>query len=389
MNYRDFGKLDWKVSALGFGAMRLPTIGGNSSNIDEAEAVRMIRYAIDHGVNYVDTAYPYHNGNGEIVVGKALRNGYREKVRLATKMPVRSVNVLEDLDRIFNEQLSKLQTDHLDFYLFHGLRRDSWSKVKELHALEWAEKKLAEGKIGYLGFSFHDEYDVFKEVIDGYKGWTLCQIQYNYLDTESSSRTPGTKGLKYAAQKGLAVVVMEPIQGGNLAIKPPKEIQTLLDEGEIKRSPPDLALQWVWNQPEVSVALSGMNAMNHVVENLESANRSSPGILTKSELKLISKIREKYLNYGFIGCTGCRYCQPCAQGVAVPEILALYNEYYKKQDDMPMQQEIRNKYEEITNSKNGADNCIRCGECEDKCPQQLPIRSLIARANNSFRRARE
>jgi predicted aldo/keto reductase-like oxidoreductase len=330
VKYRRFGKLDWKVSALGFGAMRLPTIGGDRSNIDEAESVRMIRYAIDHGVNYVDTAYRYGEGKSEIVVGKALQDGYREKVRLATKMPIREVNSPQDLNNILNDQLSKLQTNHIDFYLFHGLRKETWSKVKELNALDWAEKKIAEGKIDYLGFSFHDEYEVLKEILDSYQGWTFFQMQYNYVDTESSSRTPGTRGLKYATKKGLGVVIMEPIQGGNLAIKPPKEIETLLSD--IKRSPADLALQWVWNQPEVSMALSGMSTMNQVIENVKSADNSGPDTLTGSELKIISKVRKAFLNYGFIGCTGCRYCQPCPQGVTIPEILALYNDYYKNQD---------------------------------------------------------
>jgi len=389
MNYRRFGKLDWKVSALGFGAMRLPTVGGGHREVDEAEAARMIRYAIDHGVNYIDTAYRYHDGNSEILVEKALQNGYREKVRLATKMPIQSVNCREDLDRIFNEQLSKLQTDHVDFYLFHGLRGEIWPKVKELRALEWAESKLAERKIGRLGFSFHDEYNVFKEIIDDYKGWAFCQIQYNYLDTKSSPRSPGTRGLKYAAQKGLAVVVMEPIKGGNLAVKPPKEIQSIFDEAVIKRSLADLALQWVWNQPEVSVALSGMSTMGQVVENVESANRSGPGTLSESESKLISRVRERYLSYGFIGCTGCRYCQPCPQGVVIPEILALYNEYFTKQNNVQTQNEVKSKYVEIVNSGKGADKCAKCGECEGKCPQQLPIRNLIARANFTFTRTRE
>jgi predicted aldo/keto reductase-like oxidoreductase len=387
MKYRQFGKLDWKVSALGFGAMRLPIIGGDRSNIDEAEGVRMIRYAIDHGVNYLDTAYRYCDGKSEIVVGKALQDGYREKVRIATKMPIREVTTPEDLDRIFDDQLAKLQTDLIDFYLFHGLRRETWNKVKELNALDWAEKKIAEGKIGYLGFSFHDEFEVLREIVDDYKGWTFFQMQYNYVDTESSSRTPGVEGLKYAAEKGLGVVVMEPVQGGNLAVKPPKEIETLLRDSKSGRSPVDLALQWVWNQPEVSLALSGMSTMDQIIENIRSADLSGPNTLTVDELTSISHIREAFLSHGFIGCTGCRYCQPCPQGVTIPDILALYNDYYKSQNDSLMQQKIREKYDEIVNSGLGADKCVRCGQCEDACPQQLPIRNLISRANMSFRQS--
>ncbi len=386
MKYRKFGKLGWEVSALGFGAMRLPTVGGDRAKVNESEAVKMIRYAIDHGVNYVDTAYGYHDGNSEIVVGKALTDGYREKVKLATKIPIRRVNSPDDLNRIFGEQLTKLQTDHIDFYLLHGLRKDTWSKVKELNVLKWAEKELAERRIRYLGFSFHDEFEVLKEIIDGYNGWTFCQMQYNYLDTESSSRAPGTRGLKYASSKGLAVVVMEPIQGGNLAVKPPTEIQTIWNEEGIKRSPAEWALQWVWNQPEVSVVLSGMSTMNHVIENIASANRSGPGILAKKELNLTSRVRESYLSHGFIGCTGCGYCTPCPSGVAIPEILTLYNEFFTKRDK-EAQQEIAAKYSETIPTDKRSDMCVRCGECEEKCSQQLPIRNLITRAARSFKEA--
>lgn len=214
MKYRSFGKLDWKVSALGFGAMRLPIIGADRGNVDEDLAIQMMRYAIDHGVNYLDTAYPYHNGNSEKVVGKALQDGYRKKIKLATKMPIRLVNSQADLDTIFNEQLSRLQMENIDFYLFHGLNMDSWVKIRDLNALQWAENKVEEGKIDYLGFSFHDEYEVFKNIIDAYERWTFCQILYNYLDMEQQA---GIRGLRYAASKGLAVVVMEPIAGGRLS----------------------------------------------------------------------------------------------------------------------------------------------------------------------------
>jgi predicted aldo/keto reductase-like oxidoreductase len=356
-------------------------MGGDRSHIDEAEAIRMIRYAIDQGVNYVDTAYGYHGGNSEIVVGKALKDGYRDQVRLATKMPMYQVNAREELDTIFNDQLEKLHVQYIDNYLLHGLNDESWTKVQELNVIDWAERKIAEGKIHSLGFSFHDTLNVFKEIIDSYRGWTFCQIQYNYVDTESSGRTPGTRGLNYAAAAGLAVVVMEPIQGGNLAVQPPQEIDNLLENAKTKRSPADWALQWVWNQPEVSLALSGMSTMGHVIKNVQSANHSGPGTLTESDLNFLSTIRTTFLSYGFIGCTDCRYCQPCAQGVGIPEILALYNNYYQNQDDALMAKEIKTKYTQLLNAGMGSDKCIKCGQCEEKCPQQLPIRRLISRAN--------
>ena len=376
MKYRKFGRLDWKVSVLGFGAMRLPILGGDRSKINEPEAIKMIRYAIDHGVNYIDTAYPYHGGNSEVVVGKALKDGYREKVKVATKMPIGRVKVKEELDEIFNEQLRRLQLDHIDFYLLHGLNRDSWRKTLELNVLDWAEKQMAEGKIGYLGFSFHEEFEVFKEIIDSYD-WTFCQIQYNYVDIESSRRTPGTKGLKYAASKGLAVVIMEPIKGGLLAVTPPKEVQAIWDEAEVKRTPAEWALLWVWNHPEVSVALSGMSTMEQVIENVQIADRSGPNILTPKELEIIARVREKYLQYGFVGCTRCQYCMPCPQGVNIPEILAFYNEAVRAASE-EQRRRVAERYHATIPPEQRADACIKCGSCEEKCPQGLPIRRLLS-----------
>jgi len=385
VQYRRFGNLHWKVSALGFGAMRLPVIDGDHAKIEEGEALKMLRYAFDHGVNYVDSAYPYHSGNSEVVVGKALRDGYREKVRVATKMPTWLVKSHSDMDKYLQEQLSRLQTDYIDFYLLHGLDKERWSKMRELDVFEWAENAIADGKIKYLGFSFHDKYEVFKEIIDGYDGWTLCQIQYNYMDEEDQA---GTKGLRYAASKGLAVVVMEPIKGGMLGLPPPPEIRAVWDEAEIKRSPAESALQWVWNHPEVSVALSGMSTMEQVIENVKNASRSKPGTLTEKELDLISRVRKMYRQYGFIGCTGCRYCTPCPEGVSIPEIFAFFNEYYVKYGDEEAQRKVKDKYLSSIDPEKRAKRCIKCGECEGKCPQQLPIRNLLSDASWNFERER-
>jgi predicted aldo/keto reductase-like oxidoreductase len=354
MKYRNFGKLDWEPSALGFGAMRLPILDYDSSRIDEPLAIEMIRYAIDHGVNYVDSAYGYHGGNSERLVGKALKDGYRERVQLATKMPTWLTQKWEDFDRYLDEQLGKLDTDRIDFYLLHG-----------------------------LGFSFHDEFDVLKEIVDYYDGWEVCQIQYNYMDTESSARGPGTKGLRYAASKGLAVVVMEPIQGGRLAITPPPEVQAIWDEAEVKRTPAEWALQWVWNQPEVSLVLSGMSTMQHVIENVESAGRSGPGTLTQEGLGLIKRVQARYLEQGVIGCTNCRYCLPCPEGVAIPDIFAILNENYTSSGEV-----TKEKYLEGIAPDNRASKCVQCGNCEELCPQQLPIRNLLRGAVRSYESGR-
>jgi len=384
VKYHRFGKLNWKVSALGFGAMRLPVIGGDRSNIDEAEATKLVRHAIDNGVNYIDSGYMYHGGNSEAFLGRVLQDGYREKTRVATKMPMMQVTSRDDMERIFSEQLRKLQRDYMDFYLFHGLNRDRWKQAKDLDVLKWADEMKARGKIRHLGFSFHDTFDIFKEIIDAYDEWDLCQVQYNYVDSESSSKTPGTKGLKYAASRGLAVVVMEPIQGGNLAMKQRPEVQSLWDSSEVKRTPAEWALQYVWNQPEVSVVLSGMSTHQQVVENLHSADHSGPRRLSEKELDIIRRVRKQYLDYGLIGCTGCRYCQPCPQGVAIPEIIEVYNEYYRKGGDKAAQAQVVMKRKQTISQEKWASSCAKCGECEGKCPQQLPIRDVLEKAVRAF-----
>jgi predicted aldo/keto reductase-like oxidoreductase len=376
MKYRCFGKLSWRASALGFGVMRLPTIGGDAAKIDEPVATRMLRYAIDHGVNYLDTAYSYHGGNSEAFLGRVLREGYREKVKLATKMPTWLVNSKQDMDRYLDEQLARLKTN-IDFYLLHGLTKERWQKLEELNVIAWAEKKKDEGKFSHFGFSFHDTYDVFRNIIDTYDGWTLCQIQYNYVDAD---RQAGTEGLEYAASKGLAVVIMEPVAGGRLAYTPPKQIESLWKEAKIRRTPAELAFLWVWNHPEVSVVLSGMSTIKQVVENVKTATCSVPPTLSQEELRLVDQLAQKYKELGFIGCTGCRYCMPCDQGVSIPEIIAFLNEFFVKQES----EEVQTRYHEQIKLENQAGKCVKCGECEQRCPQQLPIRDILGRAVWNF-----
>jgi predicted aldo/keto reductase-like oxidoreductase len=368
MKYRRFGRLDKPVSALGFGCMRLPTQGEDRSSIDEAEAARMLHYAIDNGVNYVDTAYGYHGGNSERFLGRALQGGYREKVTLATKLPMGQVEQTGDFDRLLNEQLEKLQTDHIDCYLFHGLRAPRWELVLKLGLLERAEKALADGRIRHLGFSFHDSFEVFKQIIDGFN-WTMCQIQYNYMNEEIQA---GTKGLQYAASKGIAVVVMEPLLGGKL-VNPPKPVQALWDTAlwdtaERKRTPADWALQWLWSKPEVAVALSGMSAMPQVQENVASANKSGVGALTTQELALIRQVSIKYDELTPIPCTQCGYCMPCPNGVDIPRNLSLFNNgaIYAAPED------ARRRYQRIAEGARASD-CIQCRECEELCPQKIEI----------------
>jgi hypothetical protein len=362
MEYRRFGKLDWEVSALGFGCMRLPTENGNE-DIDESEATRMLRYAIDHGVNYLDTAYPYHGGNSEPFVGRVLQDGYREKVRLATKMPSWKIEEREDFDRYLDEQLERLQTEHIDFYLLHALKEDWWHKLHDLGVTDWAEGAMSDGRIGHLGFSFHDDYEVFKEIVDEYD-WTFCQIQYNYMDVDNQA---GTKGLRYAASQGMAVVIMEPLLGGKL-VDPPESVQEIRDEAPTTRSPVDWALQWLWHQPEVSVVLSGMSTMEHVEENVACAERSGTDILTEEELALIDRVRKTYEELCPIPCTQCGYCMPCPHGVDIPRNFEVYNQGEIYEDE----EWARRAYGEIPEEKR-ASACIACLECEDQCPQSIPI----------------
>ena len=375
MKYRKFGRLDWEVSALGFGAMRLPVVNKNQGNIDESEAIRMMRYAFDHGVNYVDSAYGYHHGNSEIVIGKALKDGYREKVRIATKIPSHEVRAAQDFDRCLNEELKRLQTDQIDFYLLHHLDKASWPKVRDLGVLRWADNAIANGRIGYFGFSFHDSFEVLKEIIEAYNNWTLCQIQYNYMDEQTQA---GTLGLDYAHKKGLAVVVMEPIRGGRL-VKPPETVAKLWANAPVQRTPQEWALRWVWNHPEVTLVLSGMSNMQQVVENVAYAEHSEPHNLTPGNLALIGQVRDAYRSLSPVLCTACGYCMPCPNGVDIPHIFDLYNEAMIYNSPEKPRKYYGDKRE--IKEEQRADKCIKCEQCLEKCPQQILIPELLEKAH--------
>lgn len=365
MQYRPFGKLDWKVSALGFGAMRLPILDGKSGSIDQPKATEMIRHAIDNGLNYLDTAYVYHEQKSESAVGIALKDGYRERVKIATKLPIWLVKTTSDFDRMLNEQLERLQTDHIDFYLLHALNKDSWQKILDLKLIQEAEKALADGRIRHLGFSFHDKLETFKKIVDGYDKWTFCQIQYNFMDTEFQA---GKEGLQYAASKGIAVVVMEPLRGGKLAADIPAA-RPLWESALIKRTPADWALQWLWNQPEVSVVLSGMSTLDQLKENLGSASNSSIGLLTAQELELVEQVNKVLTARSPIPCTACEYCLPCPNNVNIPRNFESYNNAAMYNDIA----DSRMDYKMWIPDDAKAAQCIQCDECLDKCPQQIAI----------------
>lgn len=375
MKYRQFDKLGWEASALGFGAMRLPVVNGDYNNIDEAEAIRMIRYAIDNGVNYVDTAWGYHGGNSELLVAKALKDGYREKIALATKLPSWLIKKEEDMDYYLDKQLERLETDHIDFYLLHALNKDRWENYKEFNIFNWIEKVKAQGKIKHIGFSFHDEFNVFKGIVDDWDKWDFCQIQYNYMDIDSQA---GLEGLKYAASKGLAVVIMEPVRGGRLAGQPPKPVTDLWSISKTERTPADWALQWLWNQPEVTIVLGGMSTMEQVKQNIESAGKSGVDTLSQDELDLVAKVRSQYKKLQPVACTGCNYCMPCPNGVNIPQNFTIYNESHMFNE----LNEYKNQYNNLKEAKASA--CASCGICESACPQKLPIIDLLNKTDKYF-----
>jgi predicted aldo/keto reductase-like oxidoreductase len=372
MQYRKFGKLDWEASVLGFGTMRLPQIDNNPQNVDENEAIRMIRYAINHGVNYIDTAYPYHGGKSEVVLGKALEDGYRKNVKVATKLPTWNIQSAKDFDVLFDEQLNRLQVDKLDFYLLHGLNKGQWNKLKELGILRWAEHAMANGRFDHLGFSFHDQFSTFKEIIDDYDNWTLCQIQYNYIDINYQA---GTKGLKYASDKGLAVVIMEPLRGGKLTKKIPDSVTNLWTTAATKRTPSEWGLQWVWNHPEVSVVLSGMSNMEQVVNNVFTADLSGSEILVADELALVEQVRKAYQELCPIPCTDCGYCMPCSNNVQIPRVFDVYNDAVIF-DDFTSARFMYNRSPVLNTQTN---KCLDCGECLEKCPQNISIPEWLKR----------
>jgi predicted aldo/keto reductase-like oxidoreductase len=354
--------------------MRLPTNDNDPAKIDEAEARRMVRYAIDQGVNYVDTAYPYHRENSERFVGRALQDGYREQVKLATKMPCWKIDKAGDFDRYLDEQLEKLQTDHIDFYLLHGLNEGRWNDMSGLGVLRWAEGAIASGRIRHLGFSFHDRLETFKKIVDASDLWTFCQIQYNFMDIEYQA---GTEGLRYAAERGLAVVVMEPLRGGRLTKSVPSSVQAIWDTAPVHRTPAEHALQWVWNQPEVSVVLSGMSTFEQVEENVASAGRSGVGTLSEEELALYTQVRETYDALCPVPCTDCKYCLPCPSGVNIPRVFEIYNDgiIYDNVE------QARMVYNNFMSEDERASLCTQCGECLEKCPQQIEIPDWLAKAH--------
>lgn len=356
--------------------MRFPVLEGNSGKIDKILATEMLHYAIDNGINYIDTAYPYHQGNSEEFVGQALKDGYREKVFLATKLPCWLTDSYEDFEKYLDEQLDRLQTDYIDFYLLHALSESTWNKVYNLKVLSFLDKAKEKGKIKYAGFSFHDDLNVFKSIIDSYP-WDFCQIQLNYMDRQYQA---GLEGMKYADDKNISVVVMEPIKGGKLS-NASDEIAFIWDKNDIKRTPSEWALRWVYDLKEVSVVLSGMSTIDHVIENIKTAQEAIPNSLTERELELIDEVTDIYVQNVKVGCTSCEYCLPCPQGVSIPNIFEHYNNVYV----YGTKKESKNSYSRFIELNLDASKCIECGLCESVCPQHLSIIEYLKEADKILR----
>ena len=373
MLYRTMPKNNDRLSILGFGAMRLPLT--QERQIDEPRAIRQIRDAIDRGVNYLDTAWPYHGGESENLLGRALADGYRERIKIATKLPTWMINGREDMDAYLNAQLKKLQTDHIDYYLLHGLAGGPWERLQTLGVLDFLDQALADGRIVNAGFSFHGILDDFKRIVDAYP-WTFCQIQYNFLDEKNQA---GTEGLEYAASKDLGVVIMEPLRGGNLGLpEPPPDVDAIWQRADKKRTPVEWALRWVWNRPEVTVLLSGMNEEAHIEENLAIAEEALPDSLKKNEMMLIAAAARKYRVLMKVPCTGCGYCMPCPSDVAISRCFDVYNKMHMFGNEVEAQFSYAlSMGGAFSGIPAFASQCVRCEECLEKCPQHIDIPDIL------------
>jgi predicted aldo/keto reductase-like oxidoreductase len=375
MLYRQIPSSGEPLPVLGMGCMRLPQTP--EGHIDEGAAVALIRAAIDGGASYIDTAVPYHQGESERVVGRALANGYRERAFLATKLPSKRVTSREEMDRYLDDSLRRLGTDHLDAYLLHALTKKQWTRLWDLEVDLFLDEAKADGRIRYAGFSFHDTPDSFREIVDAY-AWDLCQVQYNYLDTGYQA---GTAGIRYAAEKGLAVVVMEPLRGGMLAA-PPDEVRTVFDAAPLRRNPAAWGIRWVLDHPEVTTVLSGMNAPVHLAENLATADEGLPGSLTPEEHASITRAREIYRERIRVPCTACRYCMPCPGGVNIPECLARLNDIALFGDH----EHAAFFYRHILSDTGYASLCAGCGACEEICPQGISVIDCLHEVADLFGR---
>jgi predicted aldo/keto reductase-like oxidoreductase len=365
MKYRKFGILDWEVSVLSLGVMKMPE--------SKEDSIRIIRYGIENGINYLDTGYPYdmvYHEQLSNVIGGAIKDDFRERVRITATLPCPFVNSCRDFDRYLEAQLKWLDIDKIDFYLLGGLNRETWPRLHDLGVLEWAEKAVKDGLVDNLGFSMHDDYQTLRSILTGYDKWVLSQFQYSYMDV---NHHPGIGGIRYAAEEGLAVVVSEPLKGGRLTGEQPEPVSEIWREADEKHSLVHWGLKWAWNLPEVSTVLCDMSNINQMSENLVLAERSDPESITIREEILMGRVREKYYDLRPIQCTACRCCMPCPLNIDVPRIFEIYNDAIIY-DDVDFGRFL------YKHEHHDAKDCSECGACEDACPKRIPILEWLKRA---------
>lgn len=374
MKYRT-DKYGNKISVLGFGCMRFT---GKGIKLDFAKAEKELMAAYKAGVNYFDTAYLYPGS--EELLGKVLeKNQIRDKVNIATKLPHYMIKSRNDLDKYFNEELNRLRTDHVDYYLMHMLTDvKTWERLKDLGIEEWLKEKKEKKQIRQVGFSYHGNSDMFCQLIDAYD-WDICLIQYNYLDETSQA---GKDGLHYAASKGIPVNIMEPLRGGRLVNQLPAKAKKLFANYEKKMSPAEWSFRWLWNQKEILCVLSGMNSLEMVKENTDFADRAEVDSLTKEDQELLSEVVKEINSKMKVPCTGCRYCMPCPRKVDIPGTFSAYNKYYTDSKFVAMKEYIM--CTALRKDSTEASNCIECGRCEQHCPQKIEIRKELKNARKKL-----
>ncbi len=356
------------------GTMRLPVTSEGA--VDRETAVSMIRHAVDQGINYVDTAYMYHDGESEKVVGQALKDGYREKVLLADKMPVWLAKDEADMRNMFQTQFERLDVDTIDMYLVHNITVPVWKRAQKFHLMEFLEEQRAKGKIRHIGFSFHDQLPFFKEVVDSYP-WDFCQIQLNYMDKNFQA---GEAGLHYASEKGIPVIIMEPLKGGKLTDALPRSVEALWKQAEIQRTPAEWALRWVADHPGITTILSGMSNPEQLKENLRILSDAEPESLTAREHEIIDQVSAEYNRLIQYSCTACKYCMPCPKKIDIPTAIQFYNEWFLYEGNPKLKADYPNWL--IKGRQPG--DCTNCGTCAEQCPQHLPIPAIMKKTAKIF-----
>lgn len=377
MKCRTLGKRNPnEVSIIGFGCMRLPSLNGNEGEINEIEATKQIRYAIDNGLNYLDTAWIYHQGKSEGFLAKVIKDGYREKVYVADKLPSWLVKSREDMDKYLDIQLARLEVEYIDYYLLHALNKGSWDNLVKHNVYDFIEKAFASGKIKNIGFSFHDTYEVFEEIVTAYN-WDFCQIQMNFYDEEYQA---GLKGLELAGKEGVGVIIMEPLRGGNLATNVPNGVKEIYNGVNDKSSAAGWALKYLWNKEEVKLVLSGMNNLDHIKDNIKEACQAEVNMLSAEEVNALKEVKKFYKSRIQVDCTACKYCMPCPFGVNIPGNFSIFNNAFVF-DNVD---KFKDQYFRFIPEKSRADICVSCGECVLKCPQNINIPLELEKVNKLF-----